>query len=197
MWRWRQRLQWCGLKPRLLKNQSPDISSFTDLKARSWKSLSKSHTLSRGPVEICPLVLPGTEGCQQPWLVVTSLQSVSIYILPSLLSLCELSLFASGGQSVGASVSASVLPMNIQGWFPLGLTGLITLLSKGLSRVFSSTTVWKHQFLSLLYGPTSTSIYDYWKNHVLCLITQSCLTLGHHGPWPARLLCPWGFSRQE
>ena len=42
--------------------------------------------------------------------------------------------------------SASVLPMNIQGWFPLGLTGLISLLSKGLSRVFSSTTIWKHQF---------------------------------------------------
>ena len=42
--------------------------------------------------------------------------------------------------------SASVLPMNIQGWFPLGLTGLMSLLSKGLSRVFSSTTIWKHQF---------------------------------------------------
>ena len=50
-------------------------------------------------------------------------------------------LFASGGQSIGASVSASVLPMNIQGWFPLGLTGLISLQSKGLSRVFSSTTI--------------------------------------------------------
>ena len=57
-------------------------------------------------------------------------------------------LFASGGQSIGALASASVLPMNIQGWFPLGLTGLISLLSKGLPRVFSSTTVWKHQFFS-------------------------------------------------
>ena len=55
-------------------------------------------------------------------------------------------IFASGGQSIGASASASVLSMNIQGWFPLGLTGLISLLSKGLSRVFSSTTVWRHQF---------------------------------------------------
>ena len=53
-------------------------------------------------------------------------------------------LFTSGGQSVGAS--ASVLPMSIQGWSPLGLTGLISLLSKGLSRVFSNTTVQKHQF---------------------------------------------------
>ena len=68
--------------------------------------------------------------------------------------------FASGGQSIGASASASVLPMNIQGWFPLGLTGLITFLSKRLSRVFSSTTVQKHQFLafSLPYGPTIISV---------------------------------------
>ena len=60
-----------------------------------------------------------------------------------------------------------ILPMNIQGWFPLGLTGLISFLSKGLSRVFSNTTIQKHQFLvlSLLYSPTLTSIHDYWKNH--------------------------------
>ena len=57
-------------------------------------------------------------------------------------------LFTSGGESLGASASASVLPMNIQDWFPLGLTGLISLLSKGLSRVFSDTTVQKHQFFS-------------------------------------------------
>ena len=53
-------------------------------------------------------------------------------------------IFASGGESIGFSVSASVFPMNIQGWFPLGLTGLISLQSKGLSRVFSNTTVQKH-----------------------------------------------------
>ena len=53
-------------------------------------------------------------------------------------------LFASGGQSIGASASVVVLLMNIQGWFSLGLTGLISLQSKGLSRVLSSTTVWKH-----------------------------------------------------
>ena len=56
--------------------------------------------------------------------------------------------FTSGGQSIEASASASVLPMNIQDSFPLGLTGLISLQSKGLSRVFSSTTVPKHQFFS-------------------------------------------------
>ena len=54
--------------------------------------------------------------------------------------------FASGDHSIGASASVSVLPMNSQGWFPLGLTDLISLLSKELSRVFFSTTVWKHQF---------------------------------------------------
>ena len=57
-------------------------------------------------------------------------------------------LFASGGQSIGASASASVLPMNIQDWFPLGLTSLNFLPSTGLSRVFSNTTVQKHQFFA-------------------------------------------------
>ena len=58
-------------------------------------------------------------------------------------------LFESGDQSIGASASASILSMNIQDWFPLGLTSLISLLSKGLSRVFSSTTVRKHQFFGI------------------------------------------------
>ena len=57
-------------------------------------------------------------------------------------------LFASGGRSIGASASASILPMNIQDWFSLGLIGLISLQSKGLSRVFSNTTIRKHQFFS-------------------------------------------------
>ena len=57
-------------------------------------------------------------------------------------------LFAPGGQRIGVSATATVLPMNIQGWFPLRLTALISLLSKGLSRVFPSTSVWKHQSFS-------------------------------------------------
>ena len=56
--------------------------------------------------------------------------------------------FTSGGQSIVVSASASVLPMNIQDWFPSGWTGWISLQSKGLSRVFSNTTVQKHQFFS-------------------------------------------------
>ena len=56
--------------------------------------------------------------------------------------------FASGGQSIGVSASASILPLNIQNWFPLGWTDWISLQSKGLSRVFSNTIVQKHQFFS-------------------------------------------------
>ena len=84
--------------------------------------------------------------------------SISVFSNESVLQL--------GGQNIGVSASVSVLPMNIQDLFPLGLTGFISLHPKGLSRVFS-----KPQFnsinslaLSLLYGPTLTSIYDYWKN---------------------------------
>ena len=69
-------------------------------------------------------------------------------------------LFASGGQSIRASASSSVLPMNIQDWFPLGLTGLISLQSKRLSRIFSSATVQKHQFL----GP----LPPLWSNSHIC-----------------------------
>ena len=78
-------------------------------------------------------------------------------------------LFASGGQSIGVSASVSVLPMNIQDWFPLRLTDLISLQSKGLSRVFSNTTVQNinSSVLSFLYSLTHTSIHDYWKKHSL------------------------------
>ena len=71
-------------------------------------------------------------------------------------------LFASGGQSIQASVSASVFPTNIHGCFPLGLTGLIYLESKGLSRVFSSTTVQKHQFFSTQPSLWSNSHIHTW-----------------------------------
>ena len=76
-------------------------------------------------------------------------------------------LFISGGQRIRASASASVLPMNSQGWFPIGLTGIISLFSKGLSRFFSEPQFKRinSSVLSLLYGPTLTSILDHWKNH--------------------------------
>ena len=88
-------------------------------------------------------------------------------IFPSIRVFSSESAVSISGQIIGASASESILLMTIQGWFPLGLTDLISLLSKRLSRVFSSSTVQKHQFfgVSLLYGPILTSIHDYWKNH--------------------------------
>ena len=99
----------------------------------------------------CPLASPGVCSNSRPlspWCHPT----ISLFATP--FSSCHQSfpalgsfpmnwLFALGGQSIEASASASVLPMNIQGWFPLELTGLIFLQSKGLSGVFSSTTIWK------------------------------------------------------
>ena len=67
-------------------------------------------------------------------------------------------LFASSGQGIGASASALLLPMNMQGWLPLGLTDFIFLLSKRLSRVSSSTTVWKHQFFGAQPSIWSTKL---------------------------------------
>ena len=77
-------------------------------------------------------------------------------------------LFASGGQSIGVSALTSVLPMNTQDWSPLRWTGWISLLSKGLSRVFSNTTQFKSinsLARSFLSSPTLTPIHDNWKNH--------------------------------
>ena len=71
-------------------------------------------------------------------------------------------LFASGGQSIGLSASASVLPMNIQDWFPLGWTGWTSLQSKGLSGVFSNTTVQKHQFFGTQLSSQSNSYIHTW-----------------------------------
>ena len=97
-------------------------------------------------------------------------------------------LFSSGGQRIEVSALASVLPKNIQGWFPLGLTGLISLLSKGLSRVFSSATIRKHQFFS-----TQPSL---WRNTKVKLL--SCVRL-FASPWTVAHQAPpsIGFSRQE
>ena len=70
--------------------------------------------------------------------------------------------FTSGDQSIGVSASASVLPMNIQDWFPLGWTGLNSLQSNGLSRAFSNTTVQKHQFFSVQLSSQSNSHIHTW-----------------------------------
>ena len=81
--------------------------------------------------------------------------------------------FTSGGQSIGVSASASVLPMNIQDWFPLELTCLISLLSKGLSRVFFNTKVQKHQFFSAQPSLWSISYIHTWHGKTIALTRQT------------------------
>ena len=93
-------------------------------------------------------------------------------IFPSIRILPTSQFLASGRQSIGVSAPVSVPPMNTQDWSPLGWTGLISLQSKGLSRVFSNTTVQKLQFFSSkLYCPTLTSIRNYWKTIALIMWT--------------------------
>ena len=82
--------------------------------------------------------------------------------LPASASFPMSQLFEWGGHSIGVSASASVLPMNIQDWSPLGWTGWISMQSKGLSRVFSNTTVQKHQFFSAQLSSQSNYHYDHW-----------------------------------
>ena len=102
----------------------------------------------------CPLPTPGAYSNSYPlsqWCNPTVSSSVIpfssfLQSFPASGSFQMRQFFASGGQIITVSASASVLPMNIQDWFPLGFTGLISLLSKGLSRVFSNTTVQKYQF---------------------------------------------------
>ena len=89
-------------------------------------------------------------------------------------------LFTSGGLSIGASVSASIFPVNIQGWRPLGLIGLNSLQSKGLSKVFSNTTIWKHPFFSSQPSLWSNSHSMKLLSHLsvqFSSVTQLCPTL--------------------
>ena len=90
--------------------------------------------------------------------------------------------FSSGGQSIGVSASASVLPMNIQDWSPLGWTSLISLQSKGLSRVFFNTTVQKHQFFSTQLSLQSNSrihtrAWKLFHTHPPCATRVACLKI--------------------
>ena len=93
-------------------------------------------------------------------------------IFPSIRVFSMSWLFVSGGQRFEASASASVLPMNIQDWFPLGLTALISLQSKQLSRVFSSTTVWKHQFFGAQTFLWSNSHIQIWQLEKTIALTR-------------------------
>ena len=115
---------------------------------------SWSHRLHHARLP-CPSVTPGAYSNSCPssqWCLPTILTSVVPFSsgrqsFPASGSFPVSQFFTSGGQSIGVSAWTSVFPMNIQDWFPLGLTSLISLQSKGLSRVFSNTTVQKQKFL--------------------------------------------------
>ena len=138
----------------LLRVFSNTIVQFSSVQSLSRVRLFATPWISAPP---CPSSTPRvhSDSCPSSQLYHPAISSSVIpfsFCLQSFLasgSFPRSQLFTSGGQSIGASVSASFLPMDIQGWFLIGLTGLISLLSKGLLRVFSSTTIQKHQFFSV------------------------------------------------
>ena len=151
------------------------VSSLIKCLVRSFqfKSVAQSCLTLCHPMDCstpCPSPTPGaySDSCSSSW---WCHPTISFSVIP--FSSCPQSfpasgsfpmsqLFTSGGQSVGVSASASVLPMNIQDWFPLGWTSLISLQSKGLSRVFSNTTVQKHQFFCTQLSSQSNSQIHTW-----------------------------------
>ena len=134
------------------------ITSWNLLKLRSFKSVMPSHHLILCcSLLLLPLISP----------------SISLYQWVSTL----------GSQSTRASTSASILPMKIQGWFSWGLTGLISLQSKELSRVFSTTTLWKHQFkgstLPISMGSTEHTNGIRFKHFFVLSLQEKCLPSSH------------------
>ena len=163
----------------------PTICDFMDCSTLSFSILHYLPTFAQIHVHwICNAIYPP----HSMWT-----PSPPAHNLPALGSFQMSRLSTSGGRNIGASASASVIPMYIQSWFPLALTGLISLLSKKLSRVFSSTTIWKHQFFSAQPSLWSYSHICTWllkKKKPIALTT---------GPWSTKwclciTICCWGFS---
>ena len=140
------------LGPHGLRRARPPCPSTTPGAYSDWCPLSQwCHPT------ISPSVVPFSS-CLQPFPASRSFQMSQF--------------FTSGGQSIGASISASVLPMNTQDWFVLGFTGLISIQAKGLFESSPTPQFKRIHFLmfSLRCGPTLNSVYNYWKNHTdLCL----------------------------
>ena len=145
----------------LLQFSSVQLLSHVWLFATPWTATRQPPCLSPTP-RVHPNLCPSSCWCHP---------TISSSVIP--FSSCPQSspasgsfpmsqLFASGGQSIGVSASTSVLPMNIQDWSPLGWTGWISLQSKGLSRVFSNTTVQKHQFFGAQLSLKSNSHIHTW-----------------------------------
>ena len=164
-------MTWISLSPNLplfVQNQSVHFSSVQfrpSVMSDSLQPYELQHT--RPP---CPLPTPGVypNSCSlSQWCHPAISSSVILFIscpqsLPVSGSFQMTQLFTWGGQSIGISASTSVLPMNTQDWSPLGWTGWISLQSKGLWRVFSNTTVQRHQFLSAKLSLQSNSHIHTW-----------------------------------
>ena len=138
-----------------------------------WSSTLQPHE-SQHARPPCPSPTPGVHSDSHPssWWYHPAISSSFIPFsscppqsLPASESFPTCQVFSWGGQCTRVSPLASFLPKNIQGWSPLEWTSWISLQSKGFSRVFSNTTVQKHQFFGTLYSPTLISILEYWKNH--------------------------------
>ena len=149
------------------KSQSVQLLSCVRLFATPWTtacqaSLSITNSRSLPKLVSTESVMPSNH-----LILCYSLLPPSVFL--SIRVFSNESAFASGGQSIGVSASTSVLPMNIQDWFPLGWTGWISLHPKD-SQESSPTPQFKRSnslVLSFLYSPTLTSIHDHWKNHSL------------------------------
>ena len=154
--------------------------SFLLLVTKLWRTICNPMNYRD-----CPRVC--SNSCPLSWWYYPTISSSAPPALQSFLASGSFpmdQLFASGDQSIGASATALVLSMNIQGWFPLWLTSLISLQSKELSRVFSSTTVQKHQFFSIQPSLWSNSYICIWllEKPYRPLSTKWCLCFLIHCP---------------
>ena len=138
----------------------------------SFQPHGLQHTRSSYPspsLEVCPCSCPLYQWCHP---AISSSHTLFFFCpqsFPASETFPMSQLFTSDDQNIGASASASVLPKSIQDWFPLRLTGLISFLFEGLSGVFSSNTVQRHQFLALclLCNTALTTIHDHWEDNSL------------------------------
>ena len=152
-----------------IQTNHPEPTFFSSVQSLSYVQFSVMPWLQKA-MPPCPPWTPGVYSDSSPlswWCHPTILSSVipfssCLHSFPASGSFPMSQLFALGGQSIGVSASTSVLPMNTQEWFPLGWTGWISLQFKGLSRVFSSTTVQKHQFFGAQLSWQSNSHNHTW-----------------------------------
>ena len=144
-------IKFCSVPHYLYKQRTSSVQFNCSVMSNSLKPHGLQHTRPPCPSptpRVYPNLCPLSQWCHPTTSSSVVPFSSCLKSFPASGSFLMSQFFTSGGQSIGASASATVLPMNVQDWFPLGWTGWISLLSKVLSRVFSNTTVQKHQFFS-------------------------------------------------